>query len=83
MDEKSALPVTESVDDKVVAPVTPRVPLMVALPPIEARLVTSKLLETDELVEVRSPRPVILFEPPVTAPPKVKALMVRVPELVD
>ena len=54
-------------------------PLTVRLPPIEAKLVNSKLLETLALVAVSKPKPVILFEFPVTSPPKVKALMVKVP----
>ena len=45
------LPVTDNVEDKVVAPETARVPLMVALPPIEAMLVTSKLVDTDAPAE--------------------------------
>jgi hypothetical protein len=40
---------------------------------------TSKLLEAEALEAVNRPRPVMLFDPPVTVPPKVKALIWRVP----
>ena len=53
------------------------------LPPTDALLVSSKLLETEELVEVRSPSPVMLLLDPVIEPPKVKAFRVRVPPPVD
>jgi hypothetical protein len=52
---------------------------MVALPPIEAKLPTSKLLETEALVADNRAKPVILLLLPVMLPPRVKALMVRVP----
>ena len=59
------------------------VPETTTLPPMEAFLTNSKLLETLALVAVKRLTPVILLELAVRVPPKVKALMVRVPELVD
>ena len=55
------------------------VPLIVVLPPILALFVNSKLLETEALVLVRRPMPVMLLELAVKRPPNVKALMVKVP----
>jgi hypothetical protein len=87
-------PVTPSVPVRVELPVTPSVPdkvefpFTVRLPPTEARLVISKLLETLALVNAAREE-VMLFKLsmfllfPVTSPPRVKALMVRVPELSD
>jgi hypothetical protein len=73
---KEPLKELEPVELPVKAPVRLRVPLMVVLPPILATLVTSKLLETEALEEVKRPIPVMLFEAPVIAPPNEKALMV-------
>jgi hypothetical protein len=57
-------------------PLSVRLPLRTILPPIEALLVSSRLLDTEALEVVKRPTPVILFPAPARAPPKEKPLMV-------
>ena len=69
--------------EKLALPVNVDVPFTVRLPPIDAKLPTSKLLDTEALLVLRRVNPVILLFAPITLPPNVNAFICNVPELSD
>ena len=77
--EKDEEPVPEVLKLPVlVMPTADNEPLAIMLPPMEAIFPTSKLLDAEALLAWSNARPVILWLLPVTKPPRVNALIVRV-----